>query len=692
MVLTYRRLGGQIFLAPYSTVNPTTGTYTDTSGSVVLNLSGPFTSYNLTRTNITAGNTTTNFTGLTNKTYTDTGLTANTNYSYQIVPISSIATGIPVNLGPTWTFANVTLAAPTINATNIVFTWSGNYSYLSISSSSGDVSANIPSGTTTWTDTGLNGVGLSGSTAYNYTITAYNGAGASGNNIWYNGSYLTIPLSLTTTAITSFTGISITNLLGGDTNTTYTTNGQTYAVCVLTRTDMSYNITYNSAAPSIMYVLAVGGGGGGAAWYAGGGGAGGVIINSYLLGSGSSSINVAVGAGGAGGTFDGNATYVPPNTGNNGADTRVYFASTSTTITAYGGYGGNPGNAGGQSGGNLNRNGNFGYGGGPQGPGGALGGGGGGAGSPYFTPIAGSYSLGGNGINCVLAPIANYTPTSKSILSSYYWGGGGGGGGNGAAGYENGGLGGSGGGGGGNAGTAGANGYNSGSAGAAINGGNAGANTGSGGGGATYGSNGNKGGNGGSGIVILAFPQLPQTFLLTNYNFASPVVSGSDTVLLNPTSILGWTFTGFGTGTTNLTNNTQGTTGTYGNFMLGTGSNGYTYPCPYGQCFLNQFYNLASNSFTLTSAAISLTARTYSVSFVASTRSIFNTAHTITVSLAGSSVSTSTKFTTSSFQYPWTPFVFTCTPASAGNYNLTITFSTSNSSDTTIGISQIMVI
>ena len=212
MVFTYTRVGGQLVLAPYSTVNPTTGTYTDTSSSVILNLSGPFTSYNLTRTNITAGNTTTNLTGLTNKTNTDTGLTANTNYSYQIVPISSIATGNPVNLGSTWTFANVTLAAPTINANNIAFTWSGNYSYLSISSTSGDVSANIPSGTTTWTDTGLNGVGLTGTTAYSYTITAYNGAGASGNNVWYNGSYLSGALSLTT--VSSYNMSTFTNITG----------------------------------------------------------------------------------------------------------------------------------------------------------------------------------------------------------------------------------------------------------------------------------------------------------------------------------------------------------------------------------------------------------------------------------------------------------------------------------------------
>jgi len=191
--------------------------------------------------------------------------------------------------------------------------------------------------------------------------------------------------------------------------------------------------------------------------------------------------------------------------------------------------------------------------------------------------------------------------------------------------------------------------------------------------------------NGGSGICILAFPNILETYLVTNYNFASPAVT-ANSVILNPSSIPGWTASG------TIASNTQGAMGTYGNFVIGNGTNGgYVYPCPYGQLFGCQFYTASSNSFSLTSAAIALSARTYTVTFVATTRSLFNNAQVLTVTLAGGSVSTQSTFTTSSTQYPWTPFSFTCTPATAGNYNMIVTWSTSNTTDTMIAISQILV-
>jgi hypothetical protein len=181
-----------------------------------------------------------------------------------------------------------------------------------------------------------------------------------------------------------------------------------------------------------------------------------------------------------------------------------------------------------------------------------------------------------------------------------------------------------------------------------------------------------------------------KNYLVTNYNFASPAAA-ANSLIQNPSSIAGWTATG------TLTSNTQGVTGTYGNFVVANGTNGgYMYPCPYGTFFMCQFYGMASNSFTLTSATFTLYARTYTVSFVAATRGVFNTAQVMTVTLMGTSalgsVSTQTTFTASNTQYPWTPFSFTGTaPVTATNYYLLITWSTSNTADSMIGISQILV-
>jgi hypothetical protein len=482
----------------------------------------------------------------------------------------------------------------------------------------------------------------------------------------------------------AITGIAGLNTGAGDAYSTYTTNSQTYSVCVLTRVGTSYTVSYTNQNSSLMYVLAVGGGAGGGYADGGGGGAGGVVIRPVTLPAGTNAVNVAVGAGAGGG-----GSYQAPTSV--GGNTTVQFpAATGSNLTAYGGNGpglgyGPGGNAGGMA--VPNSNGNFAYnGGGGAGPG-WVGGGGGGAGSPaqYSFSTYGYYAQGGNGIRCLLPPLANYTPPGKSILSSYYWGGGGGSGNNNGQTHPNvdGGLGGGGGGAGSLAGKGGTGGYNPGGGGAygvGGNAGNGGANTGSGGGGVCLGTT----GTGGSGICVLAFPQLVETYLVTNYNFASPAAA-ANSIILNPSSIAGWTATG------TLTSNTPGVAGPYGNFVVANGTNGgYMYPCPYGTFFMCQFYGMANN-FTMTSTPIPLLARTYTVTFVAATRGIFTNAHVMTMSLAGGSTSTQSTFTASNTKYPWTPFSFTCTPPAAGNYNMVITWSTSNTTDSMIGISQILV-
>jgi hypothetical protein len=172
------------------------------------------------------------------------------------------------------------------------------------------------------------------------------------------------------------------------------------------------------------------------------------------------------------------------------------------------------------------------------------------------------------------------------------------------------------------------------------------------------------------------------------YNFAAPVIVGGG-IFINPPNIPGWTLSGTIASYANLT----GTNGTYGNYAInGSTAIGYSAACPYGQYFGCQFYGAATNTFTITSNAMPMTARTYTVSFAASTRNIFNPAQVMTVSLAGGSKNTASTFTVSNTGYSWTTLSFTCTPAVAGNYKLTVTWTTSNATDTLISIANISVI
>jgi len=219
MPLTFRTVNGNNTNASYSTLLPLVASYgLDTSSSIVINYSGPYTNYNVTR----SGGSNATYYGLTGTTYTDTGLSANTSYSYQIFAKNLFTTTLPTNLGTIWTMASVSLAAPTINTTDIVFTWSGSYNYITIVNNTTSVSSgNIPSGTTTYTDSGLSGG------TYIYTITAYNGAGIA-SNVWYNTGYLTSTLPLTVITIIpyvlAFAAGSVYKSLNGSTFTPLTSN------------------------------------------------------------------------------------------------------------------------------------------------------------------------------------------------------------------------------------------------------------------------------------------------------------------------------------------------------------------------------------------------------------------------------------------------------------------------------------
>lgn len=267
----------------------------------------------------------------------------------------------------------------------------------------------------------------------------------------------------------------------------------------------------NAISSAAVLVVAGGGGGGGGAW-GGGGGAGGVVTStSYPLTSGST-MNVYVGAGGAGGAASLNPSL---NRAANGANSWI---NSSSTFVARGGgagagyaYGSTTtnianGSAGGSGGGGT-EHGNGGVGGSSTqtlptyatakygnaggntaaGSGyvaGAGGGGAGGAGGAMTTS-----GVGGNGGAGTNAFSSWFTAIGQFGVGGYIAGGGGGSGGGSAS----------------TAGTAGSGGGGAGGGSSVRAGGNAIANTGGGGGGASYSSSTYVGGNGGSGIIIFKF-------------------------------------------------------------------------------------------------------------------------------------------------------------------------------------------
>ena len=257
MPLNYLPLGNKYFIGSYSTIFPTTATYTDASSSIILNLSGPFTSYNLTRTNITAGNTQTAFNGQTTKTYTDTGLTANNNYSYQIVPINSSATGNPVNLGSICTYGYATITSITTTTSTVVFNWSGVYNTITITRSGGTpilgTLTNYPSGNGQTVVTGsATDSNLADYTTYNYTITITNSAGLT-SYAWYNGAVTSLnSISVTTPSQAVYVNGTVMPLPSTGTtgaNTTTLTSAST-AITGITGTLSFMNGTYSASSSS----------------------------------------------------------------------------------------------------------------------------------------------------------------------------------------------------------------------------------------------------------------------------------------------------------------------------------------------------------------------------------------------------------------------------------------------------------
>jgi len=281
----------------------------------------------------------------------------------------------------------------------------------------------------------------------------------------------------------------------------------------------------------VEYLVVAGGGGGGAA-FGGGGGAGGLLTATADFATGSP-LDLTIGAGGGGGVggatngkgTDGSDSIFSSITSTGGGAGASYFPTNgSDSVGNNGGSGG--GGATNESLGNwfAGGTGSQGYNGG-SGKGGQpyCSGGGGGAGA--VGADSGSTFAGDGGVG-LQNTITGASPTP------YYAGGGGGG----AYTWDNSSTPGSGGTGGGGAGVGG-NSQN----------GNAGTvNTGGGGGGGGYASG--SGGSGGSGVVILRYPTANPITISAGLTSSTPIIIGTDTVVIFTAGTGTVSFAGTGTG------------------------------------------------------------------------------------------------------------------------------------------------
>lgn len=403
--------------------------------------------------------------GLSDPSFTVTGLTPGVEYDVEVVAVSD-GVSSPATAGSCWTrcTAPTGVVGSSVLAEAATVSWSGvtgaaAYRLERKLASDDDGAWASDATTSDGSTTQIELAALTESTGYDLRVVAVNPVG---------DSAASAVASVTTMALAS----------GG---TIATGSGPAAGYRIHTfEEDATFTL---NAAREIEHLIVAGGGGGGGSFHGGGGGAGGVLIGSHAASPGA--WDVQVGAGGAGGA----QLTTPRDYGDNGGD------STALGVTALGGGGGGAGLIG-QTG-SIGSVGGSGGGGAFAATGGAAGtdgqghaggrgrdtsgpvrygGGGGGAGGPGGGAVAGASGNGGDGGGGIASTITGVDVTY-----------GGGGGGNG---HNNGGRAGLGGAGGGGAGgrvstpaTAGTDGL------------------GGGGGGA----DGGVGADGGDGIVILRY-------------------------------------------------------------------------------------------------------------------------------------------------------------------------------------------
>ena len=140
-----------------------------TSSKIVLAFAGVFyTDVSITRDGNEIG------TGITGSTYTDTGLTPNTSYTYIVTPNDSCNCNTGITSSATQkTLPDLTsLSISSYTASQIVLAYTGNYTSVSITRNGIKIATNVS--TSTYTDSYI----LTANTSYTYIVTPYNSAGS----------------------------------------------------------------------------------------------------------------------------------------------------------------------------------------------------------------------------------------------------------------------------------------------------------------------------------------------------------------------------------------------------------------------------------------------------------------------------------------------------------------------------------
>ena len=293
------------------------------SNQIIINIEGIYTSFNITRND---GKTTTSFDNQTGTTFIDDTVSPNSQYSYNIVPVSSGNTGPTFPMQSVWTLVSVELTQFSYDYNSVQINWKGTYKSLSVTRISPSVG--LPNGTSSNYPLSMNPQGsVTGYVidtdlpfnTYIYNIVATNNAGIE-----------TIINSYYITSIPS----SPAPIFGTPSNVTSTSFG-TYNYWIITG-----DTTLTFLAPTEVGYLLVGGGGSGGSVSisgtrydgGGGGGGGGGICWSQKSGTNLSvdtvsMYSITIGSGGIRNINSGN--------GNN-----TTFSVDSTVILSAGGGGG----------------------------------------------------------------------------------------------------------------------------------------------------------------------------------------------------------------------------------------------------------------------------------------------------------------------------------------------------------------
>ena len=203
-----------------------------TTTEIVLQFTGNYINVSISRNGISIAN-------ITGTTYTDSGLTVNTSYTYVVTPYNSDG-----NTGDTGTITKSTLSNITsvsvssTTTSQIVLEYTGNYINVSISRNGISIATNITG--TTYTDAS----GLTMNTSYTYVVTPYNSSGA---GITGSITKNTLP-NLTTLIISSITTTQIVLVYSGNfTNVSITRNGTSIATNITGTTFTDTGLTVNTS-------------------------------------------------------------------------------------------------------------------------------------------------------------------------------------------------------------------------------------------------------------------------------------------------------------------------------------------------------------------------------------------------------------------------------------------------------------